>query len=143
MRAVITGATGLIGRALTLRLLQEGHEVTVVTRDVARAASILGEEVQAVTWTDVIALRAALEGCDAVVNLAGESVVKRRWSAAQKEVLWASRVDLTGKLVRTIGQCSVPPAVLINASAVGIYGHASGVVDESSCLLYTSPSPRD
>jgi uncharacterized protein (TIGR01777 family) len=72
-----------------------------------------------------------LEGADAVINLAGESIAAKRWTAAQKELIVNSRLDATKVLVDAIGRVSAKPSVLVNASAVGYYGNVeSGDVTE-------------
>jgi uncharacterized protein (TIGR01777 family) len=65
---------------------------------------------------------ASLEGLDAVVHLAGTGIASRRWSNSQRARIWASRVDATRLLVRTLASLSRPPAVLVSASGVGYYG---------------------
>jgi uncharacterized protein len=108
MTIVIAGASGLIGTRLTSLLSDQGEQTrTISTRGVVRAAD--------------------LEGCDAVVNLAGEPVAQR-WTAAAKERIRSSRVDGTRKVVDAIAAMQHRPRVLVNASAVGIYG--SGFLKE-------------
>jgi uncharacterized protein (TIGR01777 family) len=63
-----------------------------------------------------------LEGVDAVVNLAGEGIADKRWTAARKEVLRSSRILSTRTLARAIAECDRPPRVFISASGVGYYG---------------------
>ena len=79
MKVLITGATGLIGRATMLRLLAEGgHIITAVSRDPKRAANQLGAEVDIVGWDDSVRLRSALNDSDLVLHLAGEPVAPGR-----------------------------------------------------------------
>lgn len=101
MRVFITGGTGFIGGYLTWLLRERGHEALPQSRRVA--------------WE-------ALEGCDAVVNLAGANIAKGRWTARRKAELRASRVDLTRKLVETIAAAKRRPKVLVSGSATGFYG---------------------
>jgi uncharacterized protein (TIGR01777 family) len=76
---------------------------------------------------------ASLEGLDAVVHLAGVGIASRRWSTSQRSRIWASRVDATRLLARTLAGLSRPPAVLVSASAVGYYGsRGSELLDEDS-----------
>lgn len=63
-----------------------------------------------------------LDGADAVVNLAGENIAGSRWTTERKAILERSRLDTTGAIVAAIAAAAQPPAVLVNASAVGIYG---------------------
>jgi uncharacterized protein len=145
MRVTVTGATGLIGTTLVARLLAEGAEVTVLSRDPARAEAGLGAQagggrgVQAVGW-DLLNERApvqALEGRDAVVHLAGENVAQR-WTASAKRAIRESRVIGTRHLVEGLRECGSHdgesrPKVLVSASAVGYYGaHGEEPLDEEA-----------
>ena len=67
-------------------------------------------------------LPARLNGVDAVVNLAGEGIADRRWTAARKAALQQSRVLSTRTLARAIRECSTPPRVFVSGSGVGYYG---------------------
>ncbi len=122
LRVTVTGATGLVGPPLIAALREQGAEVTVLSRDPARAQSRLGE-VHASAW-DLIGEPApaeALEGRDAVIHLAGEPVAQR-WSAAAKRAIRDSRVLGTRNLVAAMRTLERPPATLISASAIGYYG---------------------
>jgi hypothetical protein len=122
MNIFMTGATGFIGRAFTLRLLGEGHAVTAIVRDEARARSRLGGEVALLPESaGVAAMRDALASSDAVVNLAGEPLIGR-WTAKRRQAIAASRVDLTERLVVAMRDAERTPRTLISASAVGYYG---------------------
>lgn len=123
MRVTVTGATGLIGPRLVGRLQSRGDEVTVLTRDAAKArASLPG--VEAVEWPDPSGAPApaeALAGRDAVVHLAGEPVAQR-WNEQVKRRIRDSRELGTRNLVAGIGAASPRPAVLVSTSGVGYYG---------------------
>lgn len=123
MRVAITGASGLIGRAVTAELLGRGAEVTALSRDPERARSALPDEVEAVAWQSLKepAPASALAGRRAVVHLAGEPVAQR-WSARAKRAIHESRVLGTRNLVRGIAAAEPRPGVLVCSSAVGIYG---------------------
>jgi len=118
MRIAVAGSTGLIGTALVSALRSGGHEVVPLVRPTTTATS--GGN----TWDpDAGTIDArALEGCDGVVNLAGRSVGERRWTEAEKGLIRSSRVGSTTLLATTIAGLERPPSVLINASAIGIYG---------------------
>lgn len=129
MQVTITGATGLVGSRLVARLLARGDRVTVLSRDAAKAKAALGE-VEAVAWTPGAtdgpptadpALVAALEGRDAVVNLAGEPVFQR-WTSSSKPRIRASRVRTTQQLVAALQATEDRPATLVSGSASGYYG---------------------
>lgn len=133
MQILVTGATGFVGRALILRLSRDGHRVRALVRSRARAADLLGAEVELADATGEGALARAVEGCDAVIHLAGESVAGKRWTAARKRVLEDSRIALTEQLVAAIAAATVRPKVLVSASAVGYYGdRGDEELDESS-----------
>lgn len=125
MHILITGGTGLIGRPLTARLLQAGHQISVVTRDVATARRTLGEKIN--LWSGLDQQR-DLNDIDAVINLAGEPIAAKRWSEPQKQLLCDSRWQITMRLVELIKASSTPPAVLISGSATGFYGDTGDLV---------------
>lgn len=116
---LVTGGTGLIGRPLVDALLARGDRVTLLTRDVDRAVALFRGRVEAVDWSGIEHLQA---GCDAVVNLAGESLNSGRWTRARKQAILQSRTQTTRALVHALAQFEQKPRVLINASAVGYYG---------------------
>jgi len=121
VRIVIAGGTGFLGSPLTARLASEGHDVAILTR---RAGSS-GTGARTVAWTPDGTpgpWAAELDGADAVVNLAGESIAGKRWSVAQKQAILDSRVNATRSLVSAIVRASRPPSVFVSGSAVGYYG---------------------
>lgn len=122
MHVTITGATGLIGSRLVARLQARGDQITVISRNADHARSTLGD-VEAVAWdpTTGPAPAAALEGRDAVINLAGEPVFQR-WTDAAKRRIESSRISTTENLVAAIGATGDRPETLINGSASGYYG---------------------
>ena len=122
MRIFITGATGFVGRALVTRLCAADHRVTAWVRDPAKARALLGPEIALAASTDSASLQNAIVNADAVINLAGEPVMGRRWTPPRKQTIIASRVELTSAIARAIAASSPRPAVLISASAVGYYG---------------------
>jgi uncharacterized protein (TIGR01777 family) len=118
MRVLITGASGPIGAALLPSLRDDGIEVVRTSR--RPAAAFAGERV--IPWDPMQSLASeTVSGMDAVVHLAGESIVGR-WNAAKKQAIRESRVAGMTNLVRAIAAAAVKPRVLIGASAVGYYG---------------------
>lgn len=117
---VVTGGTGFLGRALVAALLGKGRHVAVVSRDPGRATFPAGT--RAVSWDD---LPAAVDGADAVVNLAGESIAQR-WTEAAKARIVASRAEAAERVGAALRAAKVRPSVLLNASAVGFYGNRGG-----------------
>jgi uncharacterized protein (TIGR01777 family) len=125
MRVLIAGASGLIGSALGGRLRREGHEVRRLVRREARE----GGEFRWDPPSGTVA-NGAFEGMDAVVNLGGKPLFPGRWSAMRKQELTDSRVEPTEVLAEAVAEHGV--GVLVNASAVGYYGHThESIVDES------------
>jgi uncharacterized protein (TIGR01777 family) len=122
---LVTGASGLIGRALLAKLGAREDEVTVLTRDPDRARAQLGAATQAVGWDPLSGPppAQALSGRDAIVNLAGEPI-SQRWSARAKQAIRDSRVTGTRNLVLGLGalDAGARPRVLISSSAIGYYG---------------------
>jgi uncharacterized protein (TIGR01777 family) len=122
-KVLITGGTGFVGRRLAVELLARGDQVTVLTRDAARARRHFPERVRCASWTPEKdgPWTAELAVVDTVVNLAGEPVAQR-WSGPVKDRIRKSRVDATRLLVDAIGKSAHKPALLVSASAVGFYG---------------------
>ncbi|MBI2385998.1 MAG: TIGR01777 family protein [Elusimicrobia bacterium] len=124
MKVVLAGGTGFIGGALIETLLQRGDAVVLLTRDVAGAQLRWDGRVDARLWNgrDPGPWVMTVDGADAVINLAGESVAGGRWTAERKLALIKSRVDSTRAVVAAIEAAKERPLVLVNASAVGFYG---------------------
>jgi uncharacterized protein (TIGR01777 family) len=134
LRYVVTGGTGFIGTKLIAMIRAQGDTVTVFTRRARDSEN----GVDFVKWTpdadgpwmDVI------DGADVVINLAGTPVFDERWTAERKKDLLASRLDSTTRVSAAIARAKKKPAVLISASAVGIYGmHLDDeILDETAPL---------
>lgn len=132
-KIVITGATGLIGKRITDKLIRRGDEVTIFTRSIDKAKQIIPDAAEYVEWNlNLDNWQAALEGRYAVIHLAGENVMAKRWNAEHKNNILSSRVDGTRSLVNAIGQLKNKPQVFISASAIGYYGNSEKPVDEDS-----------
>lgn len=130
MKIAVTGASGVVGRALTQVLKDQGHEVYAMVRRPAASPSEL-------TWdpTTGHADTGRLSKMDAVVHLAGENIAAKRWSEDQKRVIRESRVDATYKLASTLSALSPRPPVLVAASAVGFYGdRGEQILSETSSM---------
>lgn len=120
MHIVVSGGSGFLGRALERVLTSDGHRVTALTR---RARTDRPDDI---VWTpngDVGPWAQALAGADVVVNLAGEGMADRRWSAERKAALLSSRLAATGSLAKAVQQVANGPRVFASASGVGYYGH--------------------
>lgn len=129
MNILLTGGTGLIGRALCRQLSAQGHQLVVLSRQPAKVAGLCGTGVRGVSQLAEL----DREPLDAVINLAGAPIADARWSEARKRELWNSRVTLTEQLVDWLGKREQRPSVLVSGSAVGWYGDkGEQVVDETS-----------
>ncbi len=129
-RIAITGATGLIGRALQDSLVADGHRIVRVVRDPRGAAP--GDVVWDPEGGTIDA--AGLEGVDAVVHLAGEPIGASRWTEATRRRIHDSRQRGTDLLARTLAGLEQRPTVFVSSSAVGIYGDrgSEALTEESS-----------
>jgi len=129
MKVAITGSTGFIGMALSSRLAADGHQLVRVVR------SPIGSNEATTVWNPTTGRidPAGFEDVDAVVNLAGEGIGDKRWSAHHKRMITQSRVDSTRLLAETLAGLDAGPRVLVNGSAIGFYGdRGDEVVDEQS-----------
>lgn len=126
MRILITGGTGFIGSHLLPRLMADHHELVLFSRDARRARRMF-------PMAEIIAHWHELHGrVDAVINLAGEPIADRPWSAARKHLLRESRITLSQQMVIRLGQLQQTPAVVLQGSAIGYYGEGDSVMDERS-----------
>lgn len=131
MNVLITGGTGFIGSYLRDMLLQEGHFLTIVSRNPDDYEDETAKNQQFVSWDDD--LTPAMEKADAVINLAGASIFGQRWTDQVKERIYSSRIDCTKQLVEAIGKTDNPPSVMISASGADYYKPTGNrVLDESA-----------
>jgi len=122
MKILVTGSTGLVGRALVAALAKEGHSVCRLVRPGTNANDDAGGF--NVAWNPATGeLGGAAVGPDAVVHLSGASIAGERWTEKRKAELKASRVDVTRALIEAIGKMNAKPAVFVSASAIGYYGN--------------------
>ncbi|MBF0352039.1 MAG: TIGR01777 family protein [SAR324 cluster bacterium] len=125
MKILITGASGLVGKAL-VHELEQRHEIVPLSRTQSSGKPFWNPEHGVINPKD-------FEGVEAVIHLAGESIVEGRWSEEIKDKILNSRVHSTRLLVDTLAQMPQKPAVLISASAVGYYGNRGDAwLDENS-----------
>jgi len=115
MRILVSGGTGFIGQALCPRLIQDGHDVVVWSR---QAEPKVAEGVTGIQRLDEF----RGPNPDAIINLAGASIADGRWTEVRKRLLMDSRVDTTRELVEWMRTMESPPKALISSSAVGYYG---------------------
>lgn len=129
-RIAVTGGTGFLGGHMVRTMVARGDSVTVLTRDAASAERRLPSGVRALSW-DARSRSVALGEQDAVVHLAGEQAVGRRWTKELKREIFESRVESTKALVGAIERMERRPKVLVSASGVGYYGaRGSEPIDE-------------
>jgi len=127
---VIAGGTGFLGRPLAAALAADGHSISVLTRtrsgtDDRRGPRALSGSMAYVEWHPDGSTGAwvnVIDGAEAVVNLAGESIAAGRWTSRRKARLVDSRLNATRSLVNAIAAADKPPAVFVSASAIGYYG---------------------
>ena len=130
MKVAVTGASGLIGSALTASLRDRGDQVVTLVR---RTPASAGE----IAWDPLTPMGSlapgALDGTDAVVHLAGAGIADHRWTDSYKEEIRSSRVQGTRALTEFLAAMGQPPAVLLSGSAIGWYGDTGRrEVDESA-----------
>jgi len=129
MKILVSGSHGLVGSALVTSLASKGHEAFLLVRHAPDSAA----EVEWYPERGSLAL-SRLEGMDAVVHLAGESIAEGRWSEEKKRRIRESRVKGTTVLSEALGNLKRPPGTLISASAIGYYGNRGDEIltEESS-----------
>jgi uncharacterized protein (TIGR01777 family) len=139
MKVLITGGSGLIGRALTEKLIQSGHEVIVLSRIPNKVVGMPdGVKIEAWDGKTTAGWGPLVSEVDAVVNLAGasiagESLIPMRWTEKRKALIYESRINAGKALVEAVAQAERKPKVLIQASAIGYYGfHDEEELDENS-----------
>lgn len=131
MNILITGGTGLIGCHF-MNTVGE-HQYTVLTRSPEQAKKNLPVSVRLISSLTELT---TLDIFDAVINLAGEPIIDKRWTKKQKAVISNSRWDITRQLVDLFRASSEPPAVFLSGSAIGVYGDQGDVmVDETFSSL--------
>lgn len=134
-KIVITGATGLIGKKLSQKLSEDGHQIIVFSRDASSAKNILQKEFTYIDWDyrkndNWIE---SISSADAIIHLAGINLFSKRWNKKFKEEILASRKETTKALVDAIKLSERKPEVFVSASGVGYYGDCGDeLLDENS-----------
>lgn len=131
MKILISGASGLTGKALVTALRAQGHSVARLVRPGGAASS------DDIAWDPLAATIdvAAMDGADAVVHLSGARIDEGRWTPARKAVLRSSRIDTTRVLVDALASLRHAPRVFVSASAIGCYGdRGDEILTESSSI---------
>jgi uncharacterized protein (TIGR01777 family) len=131
MNILITGGTGLIGKHF-INSFQQPYQFTVLTRNSQKAEKLLPAGVE---FIDQLPEQNHYE---AIINLAGEPIVDKRWTVAQKEVICQSRWQITEQVVAMIERAKFKPTCLISGSAIGYYGDTGNIAtDEEADVTQT------
>ena len=135
MRILLTGGTGLVGRALGKKLVQSGYEVTLLVRNAKRAHTEQSFPARIFQWDGISSPPPpeAFMDVEGVVHLAGEGIADERWTEDRKRKLWNSRILSTQLLAQGLSQSQVRLKSYVGASAIGIYGNrGQEPLDESA-----------
>lgn len=140
MHILLTGGTGFIGSELIKQLV--GHQITVLTRSPHTAKNKLKHtDFSNINYIDNLSAWQDLNHIDAVINLAGEPIAQKRWTAIQKHNICQSRWETTQSIVSLIKASSSPPGCFISGSAVGYYGDKKQhIVTENTSAEATNDS---
>lgn len=136
MKIIVSGGTGLIGKALIPKLLQSGHEIQIIGRNKEKIKQIFSNTVHATSWNELDTLNP--DEFDAIINLAGESIAAHRWNTRIKEQQLSSRLKTTNQLVEWGLNAKKKKPHLYNASAVGIYGLQKKLAQDNIIFTETS-----
>ena len=147
MRILLVGCSGFVGRGLVPLLLEQGHQLALVSRSAQPLPAIAHPQLsrlqadpsEPASWQRPD-LQAALAAADAVVNLAGEPIAEQRWTPQHLKRLHDSRILTTRYLVEAIAglPAGQRPPLLINGSAIGYYGTST-----TACFVEDSPAGGD
>ena len=124
MKILVIGGTGFIGTHLVKKLLEREHEVTIFTRNEKKTRARFGDRVQVIQWKtdEFMLLQEHAHKVHAVINLAGENIAAKRWTALQKRKILSSRINIGKSLSHAIQKSQDKPYLLLQASAIGFYG---------------------
>ena len=114
-KIAITGASGFVGQSLTKMFSSNGYDVVAIRR---------------ADLTNHNALVSIIDGCEAVINLAGANIIAR-WSDEYKKLLYSSRIDTTKAVVKAMQSCEIKPKLFISTSAVGIYDNKKEYTEDN------------
>ncbi|MEM5536556.1 TIGR01777 family oxidoreductase [Neptuniibacter pectenicola] len=138
MNILITGGSGLIGQSFIKQF--NNHSFTVLTRSPDKVRAQHPASVKIITSLDNFQ---NLNAYDAVINLAGEPIINKRWSEKQKKIIKQSRWKMTQDLVDLIASSNSPPKVFISGSAIGVYGNRGGEFLTESSIIKKSDFPTE
>jgi hypothetical protein len=124
MKILVTGGTGFVGRPLVRKLVENNHEVVLLSRNPEAAKSALALPLTVFKWDPEASTppKEAYQGIEGIVHLAGESIAAGRWTEKQKTKILDSRTLSTRNLLKGAVEAGLKPKALVMASAIGIYG---------------------
>ena len=134
-RIVVAGATGMIGSALSRRLIEKGYSLVVFTRSPDAARKTVPGAAEYVAWQPEVSTQwdSAIDGADGVVNLAGAPFFKK-WTEEYKRQVHDSRLYGTRGLIHAMKEARAKPQVFVYGSSVGFYGYLDAdknkIIDE-------------
>ncbi len=129
MKILVTGGTGFVGQSLGRELVRQGHELNVLTRNAEKAPLYSSYPARFFSWDgekDKVP-KEALQGIEAVIHLAGESIAEGRWTQKRKTQLRNSRILSTQNLFESFKSAKIVPKVIVGTSAIGYYGYSRSV----------------
>ncbi|OXM87849.1 TIGR01777 family protein [Paenibacillus rigui] len=129
MKIAIAGGSGFVGRHLTQYFLKRKYSIILISRKSQKSDHPL---IRYATWSELKSNVSMMEGTDAIVNLAGETI-NQRWTKAAKERILQSRLETVGQIADIVARMNNKPQVVVNASAIAIYGTSEklGLVEHS------------
>jgi uncharacterized protein (TIGR01777 family) len=134
MKIAISGGSGFIGTHLIEYLLKQHHEIILITRTQKTGSS---HHVTSITWDALECDSEPLESLDAWINLAGESI-NQRWTAAAKSRIVHSRINIIQRMAKLIEKIQIKPKVIINSSAIGIYGTSETAIFSEKSVTHAT-----
>lgn len=135
MKIAIAGGSGFVGRHLTDYFLKKKYSIILISRTRQAPKHAL---IRSATWDELSTDVKVLEGVDAIVNLAGESI-NQRWTSAAKERILQSRLDTVNRIASIVSRLENKPSVVVNASGISIYGTS----ETESFVEHSDPNVND
>jgi uncharacterized protein len=132
MKVLITGGSGLIGKALTKRLISEGHQVNILTRKITHKSAA-----KEFLWDNKTLDIQAFEGVEVLVHLAGAGIADKKWTTERKKEIIDSRVKSLELIAEKYSGATLK--AIVGSSAIGFYGGDSGEIDNDE----NSPNGTD
>lgn len=121
MKIAICGGTGFIGQSLIKYWITQGHHIIIITRQDPSHTTVTNKQLEYITWDQINHNPETLESLDALINLAGASL-SQKWTNPAKQRIIESRLITVSAVNKLISRLNTKPAVIIQASAVAIYG---------------------